>query len=82
MTEELLEQVRALAPWHMNVALTRDLRTVDGNDRSPHSDDHSIPLINPAELRPLLEWLYPNGLEGKRFLDCACNAGGYSLLAS
>jgi len=39
-------------------------------------------LINPAELRPLLQWLYPNGLEGKRFLDCACNAGGYSLLAS
>ena len=39
-------------------------------------------MINPAELRPLLERLYPHGLDGKRFLDCACNAGGYSLLAS
>jgi 23S rRNA G2069 N7-methylase RlmK/C1962 C5-methylase RlmI len=39
-------------------------------------------LVNPSDLRPLLERLYPNGLDGKRFLDCACNAGGYSLLAS
>jgi len=75
MTDELLEQVRALAPWHMNIALTPELRTIDGND-------HAIPLINPGELRPLLEALYPSGLGGKRFLDCACNGGGYSLLAS
>jgi tRNA (mo5U34)-methyltransferase len=82
VTQELLEQVRALAPWHMSVALTPDLRTVAGNRGSGHGADHSIPLINPAELRPLLQWLYPKGLAGKRFLDCACNAGGYSLLAS
>jgi tRNA (mo5U34)-methyltransferase len=75
MTEDLLQQVRALAPWHMNIALTPALRTIDGND-------HSIPLINPGELRPLLEALYPSGMGGKRFLDCACNSGGYSLLAS
>ena len=31
MTEELLKQVHTLAPWHMNVALTPDLRTVEGN---------------------------------------------------
>ena len=82
MTEELLKQVRALAPWHMNIVLTPDLRTVEGNADSVSGADHSMPLINPAELQPLLERLYPKGLSGKRFLDCACNAGGYSLLAS
>ena len=82
MTEELLKQVRALAPWHMNVALTPDLRTVEGNPGANRGADAPIPLINPEELRPLLQRLYPNGLEGKRFLDCACNAGGYSLVAN
>lgn len=82
MTDELLKDVRALAPWHMNVALTPDLRTVDGNRDPESGTDHDLPLINPAELRPLLEALYPQGLGGKRFLDCACNCGGYSLVAN
>jgi tRNA (mo5U34)-methyltransferase len=82
VSEELLEQVRALAPWHMDIALTPHLRTGAGNPDSPERAEHSIALINPLELRPLLERLYPNGLGGMRFLDCACNAGGYSLLAS
>jgi tRNA (mo5U34)-methyltransferase len=76
----LLERVRALAPWHMNVALAPDVRTIDGNRGS--RDEPGISAINPVELRPLLEQLYPNGLAGKRFIDCACNGGGYSLLAS
>ena len=82
MTEELLQQVHALAPWHMNVALTPDLRTVEGNVDPENGTDYNIPVINPAELQPLLEALYPQGLGGKRFLDCACNCGGYSLVAS
>jgi tRNA (mo5U34)-methyltransferase len=82
VTDELPQQIAALAPWHMKVALTADLNTVDGN-RDPRSGtSHRISVINPAELRPLLRRLYPGGLGGKRFLDCACNAGGYSLVAS
>src|SRR5438046_2699327 len=29
----------------------------------------------------LLEKLYPNGLGGRRVLDCACNCGGYTFWA-
>ena len=83
MSSELRAQLQELAPWHMNVALSDDLRTVDGNRGSRDGDDHpEMPLVNPVELRPLLQALYPEGLAGKTFLDCACNAGGYSLLAS
>jgi tRNA (mo5U34)-methyltransferase len=76
----LLRRVRAMAPWHMNLALTPDIRTMDGNRGSRR--ELPIAVINPVELRPLLERLYPNGLAGKRFIDCACNGGGYSLLAN
>jgi hypothetical protein len=64
----------------MNMEVAPGVRTVDGNNGA---DAHgSVPLINPVELRPLLERLYPSGLAGKRFLDCACNAGGYSFVAN
>jgi tRNA (mo5U34)-methyltransferase len=81
VTEELVRQLRALAPWHMNIALTPTLNTVEGNRGSPELD-HPIALTDPSELRPLLERIYPTGLAGMRFLDCACNAGGYSFVAS
>ena len=81
-SESLIEQLRALAPWHMSVRLTPELRTIHGNRGARDAAEHLIGVIDPAELRPLLAWLYPHGLDGKRFLDCACNAGGYSLLAS
>jgi tRNA (mo5U34)-methyltransferase len=80
--ENLSDQLRALAPWHMNIALTPDVRTVDGNSKVESESDPAMPLIDPAELRPLLRRLYPSGLAGKSFLDCACNAGGYSLVAN
>jgi SAM-dependent methyltransferase len=81
VSEELLELVRALAPWHMDIPLAPHVSTRAGN-RGSGSGAERMKLVNPSDLRPLLERLYPSGLEGKRFLDCACNAGGYSLLAS
>lgn len=57
MSEELLQQLRTLAPWHMNVALTPDIRTGDGNRVTREPGEHSMSLINPKELRPLLQRL-------------------------
>jgi tRNA (mo5U34)-methyltransferase len=82
MPDALLEQIRSMAPWHMNIALTPDLRTVEGNRDQSGPTRHRVAMINPVELKALLERLYPDGLGGRRFLDCACNAGGYSLLAN
>lgn len=57
MSEELLQQLRTLAPWHMNVAFTPDIRTGDGNRVTREPGEHSMSLINPKELRPLLQRL-------------------------
>jgi tRNA (mo5U34)-methyltransferase len=82
MPDSLLEQVRSLAPWHMDVVLTPQVHTAQGNMGPDGETAHKVPVVQPTLLRPLLDWLYPDGLGGKRFLDCACNAGGYSFLAS
>ena len=45
VTDDLLEQVRALAPWHMNVALGSGLHTGQGNRGAPRDHD-GVPLLN------------------------------------
>lgn len=81
-TPEVIESLRSMAPWHMDVALRCGTRTVAGNrgDYARSDHDHVI-AIDPDEIRSTLEHLYPDGLRGKSFLDVGCNAGGYSFLA-
>jgi SAM-dependent methyltransferase len=81
MNKALLNDIRQLAPWHFDIPLDKDLSTIDGNIGTNNGRDYGMPVVQPTELRPLLEALYSNGLEGKRFLDCACNGGGYSILS-
>ena len=85
-TREWLEsQIRSLGPWHHDIQLTDDLSTgqvfSDGG-RLERSDNDGVSLISPRQ------WfvqrtgkLFPDGLSGKRFLDCACNAGAYCFFA-
>jgi tRNA (mo5U34)-methyltransferase len=75
--EDLMDRLRALAPWHFNIEVAPGVWTRDANQVSTR-----MAVINPVELRPLLKRMYPSGLEGKGFLDCACNGGGYSFIAS
>src|SRR5262245_32020920 len=75
--QDLMARLRAMAPWHFNIEVEPGVWTRDANPLSTR-----IPRINPAELRPLLERIYPSGLKKKTFLDCACNSGGYSFVAS
>jgi SAM-dependent methyltransferase len=82
MMHDLVSQLRDLAPWHFDVELGEGIRTVDGNQaRYGGKEEWPIAVINPSELAPLLKRIYPDGLGGKRFLDVACNGGGYSILA-
>lgn len=85
-TRELLEQeIKALAPWHHDIQLSEDFSTgqifsQDGILDRPEND--GVSLISPRDLfRGKIEKIYPEGLVGKRFLDCACNAGVYCFLA-
>lgn len=79
---QLLETLQQLAPWHFDLELSDGLRTSDGN-RQHYADQNlnSVVVINPNELAPLLKRIYPGGLKGRKFLDVACNSGGYSILA-
>lgn len=72
-----LDQLRELAPWHFDMPVGEGLRTADGNDLLNERPN----AVDPKKIGKVLTHIYPDGLVGKRFLDVACNGGGYSLLA-
>lgn len=81
---ELSEKIWALGPWHLNVAVNSELdvatalkqvsRSAPAHDLGPVSF-----LDTRREFFDLLKAIYPEGLDGKSFLDCACNCGAYSF---
>lgn len=83
--EELIAQIKELGPWHHNLRLTPDLTT--GEIFSPQGellpkDNDGVSLISPqSRFFARVNSIYPDGLAGRRFLDCACNAGAYCFFA-
>jgi SAM-dependent methyltransferase len=82
---QLVAAIRDLAPWHHDIQLRPAVstgRVFSESGRLSPLENQGVSLISPREkfLRRLDE-LFPNGLQGKRFLDCACNAGGYCFWA-
>ncbi len=83
--DELVAEIKALQPWHHNLELTTDLTT--GEIFSPDGrllpkDNDGVSLITPKpRFLSRAKALYPDGLSGKRFLDCACNAGAYCFFS-
>jgi SAM-dependent methyltransferase len=82
---ELTKQIEAMRPWHHDIALFDDFST--GSVFSPdgkldRNDNDGVSLISPRNwFLKQLDTLYPDGMSGKRFLDCACNGGGYCFWA-
>jgi tRNA (mo5U34)-methyltransferase len=75
IVSEVQERLDALGPWHLEVEVAPGVSTRP-------SPDQRVPFIAPREtFRNLMLSIYPNGLEGRSFLDCACNCGGYSFWA-
>ena len=82
-TEALRAEIARLAPWHHDIELAPGVWT---GERQP---DGSWPaeLGAPSVIRPAKGFatfaaqVWPNGLEGRSFLDCACNGGGYVFVA-
>jgi len=83
--DQLVEQVRAMRPWHQDIEINDQVST--GKAFSPDgkllpADNDNVSLISPRlRFERRAEVLYPDGLSGKRFLDCACNAGAYCFYA-
>lgn len=78
--EQLLDGIAKMAPWHhtmrINDSVTTDVESVkDATGETVHKvDPHK-------SFRFATRGVFPNGLEGRSFLDCACNCGGYSFAA-
>jgi tRNA (mo5U34)-methyltransferase len=83
---KLKEDIIRLGPWHLDVQVTRELstraflETPDGRHESGPPRKRPVSFINARPAwQSLVRKIYPDGLEGRSFLDCACNCGGYSL---
>jgi len=85
--DELERQIVALAPLHIDVQVTPEVSTGVARDASPDAGGGADVWGPVSHVRPHSAWkatinrIYPNGLEGRRFLDCACNCGAYSFWA-
>lgn len=78
--DDLRAAAEALGPWHHRLELADGLWTSDvqGADATG-----TVPTLNDVERAFDLQVgdVFPDGLQGRSFLDCACNAGGYSFVA-
>jgi SAM-dependent methyltransferase len=93
-TDDLKEEIIRLGPWHLDVQVTPEISTrayldaPEGTFSSVSTDPTArqnrqlVTFISPREgFVNLMKRVYPAGLEGRTFLDCACNCGGYSFWA-
>ena len=76
----LSEEIGRLGPWHIDIEVTPGVRT--GAFSEATGESVSIPLYSPYRtLRSILGAMYPNGLQGRSALDCACNCGAFLFWA-
>ena len=80
---ELRDEIVRLGPWHMDVAVTPEVSTRVFQDvETDYPGAGNVSFIAPRERwARLMKRIYPDGLEGRSFLDCACNCGGYCFWA-
>lgn len=86
VTREWLEsQILEMRPWHHDIRILDDLSIADvfGTEtKIERAENDGVSLIEPREKFFERLWgVFPDGLKGKRFLDCACNAGVYCFFA-
>jgi len=83
--ESLESQIRDMRPWHHDIRIHEDFSVgqVFGEDaKIARKANEGVSLIEPREKFFERLWgVFPDGLKGKRFLDCACNAGVYCFFA-
>jgi SAM-dependent methyltransferase len=79
--DRLREEIIRLGPWHFDVEVAEGLTTRASLEAPPGTYPEQIGKIplqdNRDQWRMRMKKLYPDGLEGRSFLDCACNGGAY-----
>jgi tRNA (mo5U34)-methyltransferase len=81
--DQLRAEIDRLGPWHYDVEVAPGIRTAVAPPSGDQGRGDGIPSIIPADIRlaELVGELWPEGLAGRSFLDCACNGGGYLFAA-
>jgi SAM-dependent methyltransferase len=80
--QRLRAEIERLGPWHHDVEVAPGVTTMgvrDADDPDLRFEQHYSPA---KMMRHLFGTLYPDGFEGRSFLDCACNSGGHSIEAA
>jgi SAM-dependent methyltransferase len=85
-TIDLREEVIRLGPWHFDIEITPELSTRAFLDAPPGTYDPE--LVKQARFQDVgnvdprgnftrtMQKIFPEGLQGRSVLDCACNCGG------
>jgi tRNA (mo5U34)-methyltransferase len=79
--ESLKDEIRSLGPWHYDIEVAPGIRTGAPEFSEGAPAELGRPTVTDplADMRRLIGETFENGLEGRSFLDCACNAGGHSF---
>jgi len=81
VVDDLVARIQALGPWHHDVEVAPGITTAVSRDVEYPEECGDVVLHDyRGEFQALMRSLYPS-LEGKTFLDCACNCGGYLFWA-
>lgn len=82
---DLKEEIIRLGPWHLDVQVTPEISTrvsLEAPDGTYPASAGGVSFISPrAGFLELMRRIYPAGLQGRSFMDCACNCGGYLFWA-
>lgn len=81
--EVLKNEIRSLGPWHHDIEVAPGVRTGSPELAANYSRSLGKPSVNDPirDANALIQDLFSEGLQGRSFLDCACNAGGHSFAA-
>jgi len=84
---DLKAEIIRLGPWHIDVEITPELTSAAFLDAPEDTytgikDLNRVSFISPKRAWvELIRAIYPGGLEGRSFMECACNCGAYCFWA-
>jgi len=81
-TDALREEIVRLGPWHFDIEVAGGLQTGVSRDHEYPAELGPVAMQDTrGQFRNKLKRVYPDGLERRSVLDCACNCGAYLFWA-
>ena len=78
--KELASEIENRAPWNHKIRVRGDIWTGGGAGQDATGQNVSL-FDTQVSFNGLIRNALPNGMEGRSFLDCGCNGGGYCFAA-